>query len=131
MECIWRLHVPRRVRNFLWLALRDQLLTNVERRRRHLTMDGACPVCAQGDEDLDNVLHGCVRTKTVWSHLVHPNWLNVFHAGSFTQWFTDNLFEEGHVRLLGRDWKLLFAITCWALWQWRFHFVFNAGCELL
>ncbi|KAK5795340.1 hypothetical protein PVK06_036602 [Gossypium arboreum] len=36
-ERIWKLQIPQRARWFLWLTMRNRLLTNQERRRRHLS----------------------------------------------------------------------------------------------
>ncbi|CAN1787165.1 Putative ribonuclease H protein At1g65750 [Linum perenne] len=41
-KTIWRWAGPSRVRHFLWLVAHDRILTNVERRRRHLTDTNEC-----------------------------------------------------------------------------------------
>ncbi|KAL8166813.1 hypothetical protein V2J09_008312 [Rumex salicifolius] len=47
-RAIWKLHVPERVRCFIWLALRGAVMTNEERRRRHLSGNDCCDCCPMG-----------------------------------------------------------------------------------
>lgn len=49
---IWSWYGPKRVRLFLWKAAHLALLTNAERRRRHLTQSSSCPVCCSCEETL-------------------------------------------------------------------------------
>ncbi|KAL4375980.1 hypothetical protein GQ457_02G042970 [Hibiscus cannabinus] len=60
---IWRVQVRHRVRVFLWMAMHERLLTNVEICRRHLDVDN------QYKEDLTHVLRDCVCAREVWSQL--------------------------------------------------------------
>ncbi|KAE8718314.1 40S ribosomal protein S4 [Hibiscus syriacus] len=41
----WKTGVPERIRCFLWLSLRDKILSNVNRHTRHLTDDASYPLC--------------------------------------------------------------------------------------
>ncbi|MBA0809502.1 hypothetical protein Gohar_025151, partial [Gossypium harknessii] len=61
---------PQRVRFFLWLALKQRLLTNAERARRGLGIDGVCQVCGHGSEDIMHVLRDCPATRDIWNKLI-------------------------------------------------------------
>ncbi|KAK9019641.1 hypothetical protein V6N11_054156 [Hibiscus sabdariffa] len=45
---IWSLPVKQRIRLFLWLVLRQRLMTNVKHYRRGLSSDASCPSCGCG-----------------------------------------------------------------------------------
>ncbi|GMI87280.1 hypothetical protein like AT3G24255 [Hibiscus trionum] len=64
-KLIWALHLPNRVKMFLWLVLRKGLLTNMERQRRHMCADGTCAICQMGQEDIDHVLRRCPFARQV------------------------------------------------------------------
>lgn len=42
---VWRLVAPERVRVFLWLVSHQVIMTNMERKRRHLSDNGVCSLC--------------------------------------------------------------------------------------
>ncbi|KAK7273124.1 hypothetical protein RIF29_14170 [Crotalaria pallida] len=42
---LWKWQGPQRIGILLWKMLNDALLTNENRRRRHLTVDDGCPLC--------------------------------------------------------------------------------------
>ncbi|CAL1413624.1 unnamed protein product [Linum trigynum] len=44
-KSIWKLHVPERVRVFIWMAVENKLTTKNIRKFRHLTTDDSCPYC--------------------------------------------------------------------------------------
>ncbi|KAK9017234.1 hypothetical protein V6N11_079716 [Hibiscus sabdariffa] len=52
---IWNLHVPQRVKVFLWLSAYDRLLTNSERIRRHIVAFDRFPWCQVYAESLNHV----------------------------------------------------------------------------
>ncbi|KAL4284582.1 hypothetical protein GQ457_16G022400 [Hibiscus cannabinus] len=60
----WQLPIPQRIRTFDWAVMRDCLLTNKERVRRHMTVDPNCNFCAHGSEDLIHVLRDCVLEES-------------------------------------------------------------------
>ncbi|KAK8483579.1 hypothetical protein V6N11_047206 [Hibiscus sabdariffa] len=53
-KVIWSLPVTQRIRVFLWLSLRQKLLTNMERNRRGLTNNAGCLRCGL-DESVTHV----------------------------------------------------------------------------
>ncbi|CAN1154332.1 Putative ribonuclease H protein At1g65750 [Linum perenne] len=55
----WSWPGPNRIRSFLWLAVRGRILTNGERRRRHLSTEGGCKRCGRDEEDVLHVLRDC------------------------------------------------------------------------
>ena len=41
---VWRVMAPERVRVFLWLVTHQVIMTNMERKRRHISENGICPL---------------------------------------------------------------------------------------
>lgn len=67
---VWRVVAPERVQVFLWLGVNQVIMTNVERRRRHLSVSGMCQVCKGGDETIIHILRDCPAMEGVWLRLV-------------------------------------------------------------
>ncbi|CAN1750361.1 Putative ribonuclease H protein At1g65750 [Linum perenne] len=68
-KCLWRWRGPSRVQLFLWLAMHNKLLTNSERKRRHLTEISNCPRCNLYEESASHILRECHYSVAVWTHL--------------------------------------------------------------
>ncbi|CAN1136739.1 Putative ribonuclease H protein At1g65750 [Linum perenne] len=58
-KSVWKWSGPNRIRHFLWLTIQNKLLTNDERRRRHLTEDGSCRRCGNQCEDVNHIMREC------------------------------------------------------------------------
>ncbi|MBA0586222.1 hypothetical protein Gorai_016970, partial [Gossypium raimondii] len=58
-----KFHGPQRVRLFIWLMLKQILLTNMEQVRRNIGVDGSCAVCGV---DLEDILHA-IKDCNTWS----------------------------------------------------------------
>lgn len=69
-DVIWRWEGAQRIRVFLWLAVRHNLLNNAEQKRRHMTDNDTCPRCGNGVETMDHVLRSCKFAKDVWGFLL-------------------------------------------------------------
>lgn len=67
---LWRTVVPERVKLFMWLAMNQVLMTNVERHRRHLSDSNICPVCKSGQETILHILRDCPAMAGIWQRLV-------------------------------------------------------------
>lgn len=56
---IWEGVLPLRIKHFLWLAMHQLLLTNVERAKRNLTNGSCCIICGDSQETRLHVLRDC------------------------------------------------------------------------
>ncbi|CAN1152850.1 Putative ribonuclease H protein At1g65750 [Linum perenne] len=115
---VWRWKGPSRTQHFLWLAMHNKLMTNLERTRRHLTSNSLCPRCNNYEESTAHVLRDCVFAIATWSLLgVHTN-------GSaqkpLNKWLSDGMEHKD---------GMLFGISCWYLWKGRNELVFSAKIE--
>ncbi|GER31306.1 ribonuclease H-like superfamily protein, partial [Striga asiatica] len=58
-RAVWQWPGPQCTRTFLWLLTENILLTNVERKRRHLTANGLCEMCGQTEETILQAVRDC------------------------------------------------------------------------
>ncbi|KAL4377256.1 hypothetical protein GQ457_02G034900 [Hibiscus cannabinus] len=91
---IWRLKVPQRIRSFLWLAMRGNLLTNAECRQRHMTLAEECDICHNGAEDVNHILRESLGAAVTWIKLVRPDRVTKFFSMPFRDWFAANLCDQ-------------------------------------
>ncbi|XP_050229329.1 uncharacterized protein LOC126678474 [Mercurialis annua] len=121
---VWNWPGPERVRFFLWLVAHDRLLTNHERRRRHLTEEGMCPRCKIEDESICHLLRDCCFSKLIWNRVLAPTKITSFFSMNFETWLEANL--KGSFNGNGHDdWVCYFGITLSLIWNWRNKYVFD------
>ncbi|KAF7837882.1 ribonuclease H [Senna tora] len=122
-KSIWKLHVPQRVRSFMWLLMHEKLLTNVERCRRRIADSTVCDRCGGISEDIIHALRDCNKAKDIWLRLVKPSsWPEFFHL-DLRDWISLNL--HSNLGVFDLSWKEVFATTCWSMWRRRNEQVFN------
>ncbi|KAK9042425.1 hypothetical protein V6N11_017499 [Hibiscus sabdariffa] len=63
-SCIWSLPIAQRIRMFLWLVLRQHLMTNVERVHRGLSSDPSCLSCGCYNETILHILRDCPLVRS-------------------------------------------------------------------
>ncbi|MBA0769986.1 hypothetical protein Gotri_018671, partial [Gossypium trilobum] len=66
----WKFQGLQRVRFFIWLTLKEQLLTNAEKTRRGIGMNIACGICGHDYENVLHVLRDCIAAKDIWNQLI-------------------------------------------------------------
>ncbi|KAL4318195.1 hypothetical protein GQ457_18G013860 [Hibiscus cannabinus] len=122
---IWSLRVPQRIRVFMWITSHKRHLTNVERRRRHLSLSDTCSICLNGVEDLDHVLRKCHKVHDLWSSILSPDMLDWFWTTPFDAWLLNNIKRSARPEQPDFDWSMQFSIFCWLLWKNRCRIVFD------
>lgn len=124
---VWKLKVPERVRVFIWLVVSQVVMTNSERRRRHLCDSAICQVCKSGEETILHVLRDCPAMSGIWTRIVPRNRRQAFFDQSLLEWLFGNLGDE--LRREDVPWCILFAMAVWWGWKWRCINVFG-GTEI-
>ncbi|KAG7578919.1 Reverse transcriptase domain [Arabidopsis thaliana x Arabidopsis arenosa] len=126
---IWGVSVPERVRTFLWLVGNQALMTNAERKRRHICDSDICQVCKSGVESILHILRDCPAMSGIWTRIVPLRKQQQFFSKSLFEWLYDNLregvvFEDG-------SWSTVFAVASWWGWKWRCGNIFgeNRKCR--
>ncbi|CAL8164317.1 unnamed protein product [Prunus armeniaca] len=68
-DFIWKLHVPPKVKTFLWLLCHKKLRTNAQRLKRKLTNAAVCPRCDCPLESCAHLFMDCAATLAIWNRL--------------------------------------------------------------
>jgi hypothetical protein len=122
-ENLWKLHVPGKVKFFLWRALHGFVPGMAILAWRHIKVHPQCPVCFQGLEDINHLLFGCLRACEVWKELgllsgiehamkVDRSGLVVLEFILCSQDKRSSISE--HVSM-----QELIAVSCWYIWWQR------------
>ncbi|CAA0824102.1 Unknown protein [Striga hermonthica] len=120
---VWRWLGPQHIRTFLWLLTKNRLLTNEERRRRHLAADALCGVCSQADESALHVLRDCHLAAAIWMKLLPSDYRASFFALQLDDWVLSNLMprpDHGYTQ-----WDRTFGVVVWKIWKWRNEHIFQ------
>ncbi|KAK9005510.1 hypothetical protein V6N11_042939 [Hibiscus sabdariffa] len=88
---IWSLPVAQRVRMFLWLVLRQRLMTNVERVRRGLSSDPSCSSCGCYSETILHILRDCPPVRSFWKSIIPQVEHECFFGASLDHWVAMNI----------------------------------------
>ncbi|KAJ8755052.1 hypothetical protein K2173_016557 [Erythroxylum novogranatense] len=82
---IWQLHIPGKVRFFLWRSLRNALPCRTNLKKKHIVIDDNCPICGAAAEDELHILLRCTFATSVWC-LYFANW-TLPHTSTLHSWF--------------------------------------------
>lgn len=123
-EIPWSIRAPQRVRVFFWILWHGNLLMNVE-RRRHMTNDVTCPLCANKLESAVHALRDCSLASSIWRNVIPNKVHNLFFSLSFHDWLTWNVQDKGHFRFVDMEWSTLFSILCWLIWKAKNEVIFS------
>ena len=63
---MWKLHIPPKVRNFIWRACSNILPTSTNLCRRRIPVASTCTICQQQEETVAHVLWECPLARNVW-----------------------------------------------------------------
>ncbi|WZZ66780.1 hypothetical protein YC2023_078150 [Brassica napus] len=120
---VWRVMTPERVRVFLWLVSHQVIMTNMERKRRHMSDNGMCTLCRNGNETILHALRDCQAAAGIWRRLMAPSRYQRFCNQPLLEWLYENLAQDSTAG--GDKWPTLFALTVWWCWKWRCGYVFG------
>ncbi|GLT74663.1 hypothetical protein SLA2020_464490 [Shorea laevis] len=121
---IWKLECPERVRMFVWLLLRNRVMTNSVRYERHLTDSTLCPRCGSSQESSIHLLRDCYYARQVWELMVGPS-RGFFHQPDFPKRLEKNATLHRKVPLHDIEHSILFLCIIWMIWKCRNQLVFE------
>ncbi|XP_016648950.1 PREDICTED: putative ribonuclease H protein At1g65750 [Prunus mume] len=121
---LWRLKIPPKLQIFAWLTAQGKILSNVQRVRRQLTFDASCGACEWPIETTLHILRDCYKARGIWNTVLMPSHHGHFFQMDFLPWFQTNLLSQA-VWCSNIPWSLVFIFTCWYVWKWRNHQVFQ------
>ncbi|CAN1182065.1 Putative ribonuclease H protein At1g65750 [Linum perenne] len=105
------------MRHFLWFVSRNSVLTNVERRRRHIALFATCKRCNTDEESLLHMLRDC--------HKAREAWLTILPASSTTEFFSLDQNFWWRKYLADQSLRVAFGVMIWILWKQRNDFIFS------
>ena len=65
---------------FLWLVIKNKLLTNAKRIHHHLCQDASCNACRAPVEDILYVLRGCPKVMSFWNQVIPDGLKSLFFS---------------------------------------------------
>jgi ribonuclease HI len=114
---IWKLHVPERVKTFMWLMLHGRLLTNSLKSKMRLC-HAMCTFCGDVEETILHVLRDCPRAMAVWRCVVTMTDSASFFMSEIDNWIQLNLTNAMQWNGVG-NWCDFWALCCHSIWNWR------------
>ncbi|KAL8160998.1 hypothetical protein V2J09_012487 [Rumex salicifolius] len=121
---IWKLGVPEKIRCFIWLVLRGVILTNAERKRRHMCPSDFCDCCPNQSESLIYLFRDCSKTSPIWNILRSPMNFSDFCSTDWACWLRSNLMWKDNANA-AVAWADCFAVSLWWMWRWINNRVFQ------
>ncbi|XP_058784072.1 uncharacterized protein LOC131658836 [Vicia villosa] len=114
-KAIWALHVPERVRFFIWLLKHGRLMTNFRKSMCGLS-DAGCPLCGNSCETEIHAMRDCKLARNVWFNRVPSSIVTEFYSANWNDWINLNMRSRPHE---DDNWRNIWAIGCPSLWTWR------------
>ncbi|CAN1152526.1 Putative ribonuclease H protein At1g65750 [Linum perenne] len=114
---VWTWEGPAKIKHFMWLVTHGKLITNEERRCRHISPDATCTECLDPCESVEHVIRRCRLAQDVWRELLPSAIIGNSAINAFLDWW-----------IAGIDYKpnrILFGVTSWLLWHRRNRLVFH------
>jgi hypothetical protein len=66
LKAIWRVNIQSKIICFMWLCLKDHLLTGANFRKRGGIGRVVCSLCLKDDETIDHIFIRCEYTQYIW-----------------------------------------------------------------
>lgn len=109
-QVIWNWKGTERIKYFLWKLAHKSILTNLERARRHIAMDAACPFCLDHDESLLHLFRDCNRASRVWLSFSFATNQEFWREQDWNQWLINGLVRNRRCVDVDED-SLKFGVT--------------------
>ncbi|MCH79377.1 putative non-LTR retroelement reverse transcriptase [Trifolium medium] len=114
---IWKLNVPERIRQFIWIVKHDRLLTNSRKNKMGLG-HASCHYCRDIEESTLHALRDCPLVRSIWMNAVPLEARARFFIEDINEWIKFNINYSG-VWSNGVGWKEFWAMACHRVWMWR------------
>ncbi|KAK8998926.1 hypothetical protein V6N11_070105 [Hibiscus sabdariffa] len=125
---VWSLAVTQRIRMFVWLILKQRLMTNEERCCRGLSSDASCSSCGCVSETIIHILRDCPPTRVLWLSIIPPERCASFFAAPLEAWVAANIRDTQNLHDGPIPWACFFPTLLWQLWKRRNDFLFTNTC---
>lgn len=99
------------------------LLTSLERARRHMTSCDLSPICGGDGESLFHIFRDCNRIRMIWNCLQIPNSRDFYTNSFWCVWLSNNLCRSQRIGDI--SWNLTFGVILDSIWHAQNDAVFN------
>lgn len=124
---IWKYSIPPSVRVFLFLLLRDKLLTKETMLRRQFNCNGDCVLCATNQ--LESALHlffRCVYSIRIWEGICAYLGVPILVNDATVELIWERSSSRfRRSRVTRNRWQIFFSAGCWAIWRQRNSLIFE------
>lgn len=67
---VWKLHIPPKLKTFIWTLVRGRLMTNGQRITRGMNGSSTCPNCEHHWEDQQHLFRFCTTSQNIWNSVL-------------------------------------------------------------
>ncbi|KAK9032700.1 hypothetical protein V6N11_056958 [Hibiscus sabdariffa] len=122
---VWSLVVTSHIRMFIWLILKQHLMTNEEHCRRGLSSYASCPCCGCVSESIIHILRNCSPTRALWHSIIPQECQASFFTAPLESWVVSNIRDKLVLGDSSTPWACFFPTLLWQLWKRRNDFFFT------
>ena len=110
-KCIWKLHVPNKIKNFLWKVCSNALSTKVNLKKRKILDEAKCSACLLDQETTLHAIWSCETLNKIWAPCF--SWVRIEYP------HLQDMQER--INLVGYRAKSLklFGVVAWFIWNQR------------
>jgi zinc-binding in reverse transcriptase len=110
---IWKLKVPPRMQIFVWLMLKNFILTADNLKKRGWQLSSFCYMCARAEETVQHLLSKCVTIQKLRSYI---------HDVVFIYRIRSSSYKNGDLNMIldhtaDLHWRILQIFTCFIFWR--------------
>ncbi|KAL8167476.1 LOW QUALITY PROTEIN: hypothetical protein V2J09_008975 [Rumex salicifolius] len=122
LELCWKVHVPERIKFFLWITARGKFMTDLELHMRHMARSNLFPAIVLNQSRLCTC--SATASREIWSKITPENLSPSFWTDGEIEWAMKCL-KGDYGMGQGIDDNILFTTTVWWLWKARNQGVFK------
>lgn len=120
ISAIWKYGAPTRVTIFIWLMMKNKILTVDNLQRRGWNMANRCSLCKSQQETIVHLFSGCVYTKSVLQN-IRRNYGSIPNNSEFAKGNFKNVILNGAQKNMAR----LQITTAFVIWRERCNRIFS------
>jgi hypothetical protein len=118
-KAIWKLKIPTKLICFMWMCLKDCILTGTNYQKRGGIGPTTCNLCLKNEETTTHLFVGCPITQKIWTEILNflkidSNWNYPSVEENLKNWFLQ-FPKLRHIPFL----------VCWGIWKFRNKIMFE------
>ncbi|KAF7831760.1 reverse transcriptase [Senna tora] len=91
---LWKCECPEKVRYFLWKINHDCIMTEVQRKKRGISIFDVCKRCGLAAESTTHAIRDCVWVRGIWEMLVKRDKWATFFSLDIKSWVENNISKN-------------------------------------